>query len=61
MSALGRPCSDRRIADRGTLAAEVAAWVTERTAAWVALDWQFTSTDARITLKPRYPALLPST
>ena len=61
LSALGRQCLDRRIADRGTLAAEVAAWVTERNARHVPVDWQFTTADARITLKHLYPVLLPIT
>ncbi len=61
LSALGRQCLDRRLADRDTLAAEIAAWVTERNAARVVVDWQFTSADARITLKHLYPVLLPST
>lgn len=38
LSALGRQCLDRRIADRDALAAEVAAWVAARNAEAVAID-----------------------
>jgi hypothetical protein len=34
---------------------EVAAWVKERNRSSVAVDWQFTSKDARIKLKRLYP------
>jgi hypothetical protein len=61
LSVLGRQCLDRRIAARKTLAAEVAAWVAERNAEQVTIDWQFTSADARITLKHLYPVLQPTT
>ncbi len=61
LSALGRQCLDRRIPDRATLAAEVAAWVAERNAAAVTVDWQFTTADARTTLKHLYPVLIPVT
>jgi hypothetical protein len=47
LSVLGRQCLDRRIADRTTLARDVAAWVADRNAERVAVDWQFTTEDAR--------------
>jgi hypothetical protein len=59
LSALGRQCLDRRIADRATLAAEVAAWVAERNAAAVTVAWQFTTDDARTKLSHLYPVLTP--
>ena len=59
LSALGRRCLDRRIPDRETLATAVTAWVTERNAAAVTVDWQFTTADARIKLKHLYPTLTP--
>lgn len=61
LSALGQQCLDRRIADQATLSAEVAAWERDRNAARVTVDWQFTTADARIKLKHRYPVLLPTT
>ncbi len=61
LSALGRQCLDRRIADQPTLAAEVAAWVAARNATRVTVDWQFTTAEARSTLKHLYPVLIPIT
>ena len=59
LSALGRQCLDRRIADRATLATGVAAWAAARNAAAVTVDWQFTTADARTKLKHLYPVLKP--
>jgi hypothetical protein len=50
-------CLDRRLADRPTLEREVAAWVRRRNAAEAAIDWRFTTADARIKLKRLYPAV----
>jgi transposase len=61
LSALGRQCLDRRIPDRETLATEVAAWVADRNAAAVTIDWQFTTGDARTKLHHLYPVLTPVT
>lgn len=55
LSALSRQCLDRRLPDRPTLAREVAAWEQQRNATTAAVDWHFTSTDARIALKRLYP------
>ena len=59
LSALSRQCLDRRLPDRPTLEAEVAAWVAARNAEAVTVDWQFTTADARIKLKHLYPILAP--
>jgi transposase len=56
-SVLSRQCLERRIADRETLAAEVAAWEEERNASGATVDWRFTTADARIKLKHLYPSL----
>ena len=61
LSVLGRQCLDRRIPDQMTLAAEVAAWVAERNADAVTVDWQFTTPDARTKLKHLYPTIQPTT
>lgn len=61
LSVLGRQCLDRRIADRAALATEVTAWVADRNAAAVTVDWRFTTADARIKLKQLYPTLIPIT
>lgn len=58
LSVLGRQCLDRRLADKGTLAAEVAAWEKSRNAGGSRIDWRFTTADARIKLKRLYPVLV---
>ncbi len=57
LSILARQCLDRRIPDAETLAAEVAAWVTERNGQQRPIEWRFTTADARIKLKRLYPSL----
>jgi len=57
LSALSRQCLDRRFPDVATLITEVAAWQTDRNARQVAVDWRFTTADARIKLKRLYPSL----
>lgn len=54
---LSGQCLDRRIASKETLAAEVAAWEKERNAEGAAVDWRFTTKDARIKLKRLYPSV----
>ena len=54
---LGRQCLDQRMDQSDTLKREVAAWQTERDAAKVKINWQFTTADARIKLKKLYPSL----
>jgi hypothetical protein len=57
LSVLARQCLDRRLPDRDMLATEVAAWTAARNAAAVAIDWHFTTADARTKLKRLYPSL----
>jgi len=57
LSVLSRQCLDRRVPDFATLAAEIAAWQERRDAAGGAVDWRFTTEDARIKLKRLYPSL----
>lgn len=57
LSVLARQCLDRRIPDKASLAQEVHAWESERNAAHVTVEWQFTTDDARIKLKRLYPVL----
>jgi hypothetical protein len=45
------------VPDIATLAAEVAAWATQRNAADGSVDWRFTTEDARIKLKRLYPSV----
>ncbi len=56
LSVLSRQCLDRRLPDLQTLEREVAAWQQRRNTAGGRIDWQFTTTDARIKLKHLYPA-----
>jgi hypothetical protein len=56
-SVLSRQCLDRRVPDVATLVREVAAWQQRRNAATCAVDWRFTTADARIKLKRLYPSL----
>lgn len=55
LSVLRRQCLRRRIPDQATLAAEVAAWATDRNRRQRGVDWRFTTADARIKLKRLYP------
>jgi hypothetical protein len=57
LSVLARQCLDRRIPDLDTLRREVDAWEQHRNAAVVKVNWQFTSTDARVKLKKLYPTI----
>jgi hypothetical protein len=56
---LSGQCLDRRLPDRDTLEREVAAWQARRNAAVRAIDWRFTTADARIKLKRLYPSIEP--
>jgi transposase len=48
-------CLDRRIADRKTLEAEIAAWERQRNADRARIKWMFTTQRARIKLLRAYP------
>ena len=56
LSVLSRQCLDRRIDDRDRMAREIAAWQANRNANNSRINWQFTTTDARIKLKRLYPS-----
>jgi hypothetical protein len=60
LSILVRQCLDRRLPDLETLRQEVQAWEQQRNAQKATIDWQFTSTDARVKLKRLYPEISPS-
>ncbi len=57
LSHLSRQCLDRRIPDQETLIKETTAWCKERNHKEVKVEWQFTTTEARIKLKKLYPVL----
>ncbi len=56
LAALQRQCLSRRLPDRAAVAREVAAWADRRNAAAAAIDWHFTTADARTKLRRLYPA-----
>lgn len=55
LSVLKRQCLDRRIPDIELMRGEVKAWVNERNGKNAKVNWQFSTTDARIKLKRLYP------
>ena len=56
LSALSIQClGNRRIPSINALNVELSAWHTSRNAAQKGVDWQFTTTDARVKLKRLYP------
>jgi hypothetical protein len=55
LGVLASQCLDRRIPDKQTLIAEVAAWQERRNRRQTKADWRFTTADARIKLKRLYP------
>ena len=61
LSVLSRQCLDRRIESRELLEKEVYAWERDRNEQQVRVDWQFTTSDARVKLKRLYPELAPVT
>ena len=56
LSVLARQCLGQRLPDLADLRREVAAWQAARNAAGQAIDWRFTTADARIRLKRLYPS-----
>jgi hypothetical protein len=57
LSILSRQCLDRRIESKDILSREVATWQHDRNTRQSKIDWQFTTTDARIKLKRLYPSI----
>jgi DDE superfamily endonuclease len=57
LGVLSAQCLDRRIPDKHTLSAEIAAWQNDRNAHHTKANWHFTTPDARIKLKHLYPAI----
>jgi len=53
---LGRQCLARRIDNVDALRREVATWKTDRNAAGMKVNWQFTTAGARIKLRRLYPS-----
>jgi len=57
LSALSRQCLNRRLGPAEVLRREVDAWVDDRNHREVAVDWRFTTVDARLRLRRLYPSL----
>jgi len=57
-SHLSRQCLNQRIPDKKTFIQETSAWNKKRNEENATIDWQFTTTDARIKLKKLYPVIL---
>jgi DDE superfamily endonuclease len=57
LAVLERQCLRRRFGDRAALEGAVAAWAARRNAAAAAVDWRFTTADARTKLKRLYPPI----
>jgi len=57
LSRLARQCLDRRIDDLDILGSELAAWQAATNADQRQVDWQFSTSDARIKLRHLYPQL----
>lgn len=55
LSALSKPCLDRRIGDRRTLAREAQAWARKRNKIGATVHWRFTKQAARQKLAKKYP------
>lgn len=55
---MSRQCLNRRIPDQETLRREINAWQQQRNQKSVAVNWRFTTADARIKLKSLYPSIL---
>ncbi len=56
LGVLSRQWLCRRVPTQELLASEAAAWQAARNAATTAIDWRFTTADARIKLKRLYPS-----
>lgn len=57
LNVLIRQCLDRRIDDLEEMRTEVEAWQARRDNADATIDWQFTTSDARVKLKRLYPTI----
>jgi hypothetical protein len=57
LSVLTRQCLGGRIASQREVASQAAAWTSNRNAHQIGVDWQFTTTDARLKLKRLYPKI----
>jgi DDE superfamily endonuclease len=59
LSVMSRQCINKRIATQADLIEATSQWEARRNAQEVTIDWQFTTSDARIKLKRLYPSIQP--
>ena len=57
LSVLARQCLNQRIPEKSELETEVGAWMKSRNAAGAAVNWRFTTTEARTKLAQLYPQI----
>lgn len=57
LSVLGRPCVGRRMGSKEAIEAAVASWVAKRNGSGAAVDWRFTTAEARVKLRRLYPSI----
>jgi len=57
LSALCGQCLNRRIPDLDTMRSEIASWEQDRNNRQSEVDWQFTTSDARVKLRNLYPKI----
>ena len=57
LSALCGQCLNRRIPDLDTMRSEIASWERDRNNRQSEVDWQFTTSDARVKLRNLYPKI----
>jgi intein-encoded DNA endonuclease-like protein len=55
LSVMTKQCLDRRIDNISSLKTELAEWEVTRNSIQKGVDWQFTTSDARVKLKRLYP------
>ena len=58
LNVLSRQCFCQMIGNVLTLRQQVAAWEAQRNAQQKGVEWQFTTTDARVKLRRLYPKIL---
>jgi hypothetical protein len=56
LAVLQRQCLRRRLPDQAAMDRAATAWAARRNAVGTAIDWQFTTAEARIKLRRLYPA-----
>ena len=57
LSVLSSQCLNRRLADMTIMQEEITAWQRDRNNRQGKIDWQFTSSDARVRLRRLYPTI----